>query len=505
MELRHPFLGYGDVVSTEHYLASLLASDVIRDGGNAVDAAVVASLSLAITLPHLNGLGGDFFALVGYRDRGEVLFVDGSGPAPSNLNVDLVRSLGHESMPERGPLPITVPGYVDALHLMWRELGSLEWSDLVGRVIRILDRGFPASRSLVRAVRMQEDLLRGDRGSAEAYLGITRLGQRVRFEGLRRVLDVISEDPRDFYEGEIAEEMVNYVRERGGVLEVEDLASYHASMGSPLEVDVWSCTAHEMPPPTQGLTTLHMMMLTEGDWSFDPNSWRRIELMVNASRRAYAIRDSYITDPAHMSVGVEDLLDPHLLERGSEPGSLSEGDTTFFAVADGDGTIVAGIQSLFMPFGSGLTVPGLGITLNNRGSSFSLLEGHANMLEPGKRTLHTLSSLLMRCEDDWYAIGTSGGHYRPQLHWWIAGNIFKYGMSPQEALDYPRAFVDPSRGVLIAETGIDLSGAGSMGLEARRRAFPSRMGVAAIVVVRGDGLRMGCSDVRGDGLAIGTV
>ncbi len=260
-----------------------------------------------------------------------------------------------------------------------------------------------------------------------------------------------------------------------------------------------------MPPPTQGLTTLHMMMLTEGDWPFDPNSWRRIELMVNASRRAYAIRDSYITDPSRMSVGVEDLLDSSFLKRVSMSSGLSEGDTTFFAVVDGEGTVVAGIQSLFMPFGSVLTVPELGITLNNRGSSFSLLEGHANRLEPGKRTLHTLSSLLMRCEDDWYAIGTSGGHYRPQIHWWLAGNIFKYGMSPQEALDYPRALVDPSKGVLIAETGIDLGGAGSMGIEVRRRAFPSRMGVASIVVARGDGLRIGCSDVRGDGLAIGTI
>ncbi len=244
MELRHPFLTYGAVVSTEHYLASLLASDVMREGGNAVDVAVVASLSLAITLPHLNGLGGDFFALIRSGDRDEVLFVDGSGPAPSRLDVDLVMSLGYESMPERGPLPITVPGYVDALHLMWRELGSLEWSDLVGRVIRILDRGFPASRSLVRAIKTHENLLRGDRGSAGAYLGITALGQRVRFEGLRRVLELVSENPRDFYEGEIAEGVVNYVREVGGVLEVEDLASYRASMGRPLEVGVWSCTAY---------------------------------------------------------------------------------------------------------------------------------------------------------------------------------------------------------------------------------------------------------------------
>jgi len=165
--------------------------------------------------------------------------------------------------------------------------------------------------------------------------------------------------------------------------------------------------------------------------------------LIEISERAYSMRDRYLTDPKFMRVSVEELL--HSILEGGAPGRMDDGDTTFFSMIDGDGMIVSGIQSIFYAFGSGITEPNYQITLNCRTSSFSLREDHANRLEPGKRTLHTLSSLIFEL-DDWYVIGTSGGHYRPQIHWWLSTNLFKFGMDLREALDFPRAYFDPSKG-----------------------------------------------------------
>ncbi|ACB07628.1 gamma-glutamyltransferase family protein [Candidatus Korarchaeum cryptofilum] len=486
----HPFMTYDSVVASEHYLASTVAAEVLRDGGNAVDASVVASLALSVLLPHLSGLGGDFFALV---KRGEeIKFIDGAGPSPYELSRDELFRRGFNEMPERGPLSITVPGYLDALHLMWKLYGSMEWSSLVSRVVKLAEKGFPVSKSLSEAVKSNRELLSSDEGSSSTYLSIGATGSRHNFKGLARALEIISEDPREFYEGEIAQKIVSYVRKRGGLLSIEDLSEYRAGEGRPISARIWGGVAYEMPPPTQGITTLHMMMLTE---ALDgPRSWSRLRKLIEISERAYSIRDRYLTDPKFMGVRVEELLHPSSLE-GAAPGRMDDGDTTFFSVIDRDGMMVAGIQSIFYAFGSGVTEPNYQITLNCRASSFSLKEDHVNRLEPGKRTLHTLSSLIFELDDDWYVIGTSGGHYRPQIHWWLSTNIFKFGMDLREALDFPRAYFDLSKGILVAEEGLEIGS----GVKVDLRRYPSRLGVAALTCMRGDGLRIGCADLRGDG------
>lgn len=497
--MRHPYMTYGGLVASEHYLTSTLASEILRDGGNAVDAAVTASLSLSVLLPHLSGLGGDFFALV--RRGREVRFIDGSGPSPSELSREELLRRGFKEMPANGPLSITVPGYVDALYLMWRRFGRTDWSELVSRASRMAKDGFPVSKSLSNAVKLYKEFLSSDEGSTSTYLGIGEQGSRKRFEGLASALERIAEDPRDFYEGEIASSIVKYVRDRGGLLSLDDLSDYHASEGQPILARLWGCEAYEMPPPTQGVTTLHMMMLTEELGG--PSSLERVRKLIEISRRAYAVRDKYVTDPKHMKVSLSELMDPSVFERTEAKGSFSEGDTTFFAIIDPEGMMVAGIQSIFTAFGSGLTEPRYQVTLNCRGSSFSLDEGHANKLEPGKRTMHTLSALLMDCSGDWYIIGTSGGHFRPQIHWWISTNLLKYEMGFQEAIDFPRAYLDLSRDTLVAEEGIELNDSLKVNLKIEK--YPSRLGVAALALMKGDGLKIGCVDIRGDGGCSGTL
>jgi gamma-glutamyltranspeptidase/glutathione hydrolase len=487
----HLFMTYGGVVASEHYLASTMAAEILREGGNAVDASVVASLSLSTLLPHLSGLGGDFFALV--KKGKEIRFIDGSGPSPSELSRDELFRRGFNEMPERGPLSITVPGYLDALYLMWKLYGRMEWSDLVSRVVKLSKGGFPVSKSLSEAVKLNRDLLSSDEGSSSTYLTIGVPGSHHMFKGLTKALEIISEDPREFYEGEIAQKIVNYVRKKGGLLSMDDLSNYRAGEGSPISSHIWGGVAYEMPPPTQGITTLHMMMLTEELDS--PRSWGRLRRLIEISERAYSIRDRYLTDPKFMKVDVKKLLHPYILEGGAIE-SINDGDTTFFSVIDQDGMIVAGIQSIFYAFGSGITEPTYQITLNCRASSFSLKEDHINRLEPRKRTLHTLSSLIFELDDDWYVIGTSGGHYRPQIHWWLSTNIFKFGMDLRESIDFPRAYFDPSKRILVVEEGLEI---GKSNIKIDVRSYPSRLGVAALTCLRKDGLKIGCADVRGDG------
>ncbi len=507
-----PFYSLMGVVASEHPLASLIGSKVLEKGSS-VDAAVATSLVLAVTLPHLGGIGGDFFALV--RDpNGRVYFVGGDGYAPSKLTRKLLLSLGYKSMPLHGPLSINVPGMVDGLRVMWEKWGVLEWSEIVGYAKEIACKGYAITRSLALALKNLYGELSRDKGSRETYYanGIPVEGEVFTPKGLCRTLELLGEDPRSFYEGEIAEATVNYVQSLGGVLGYDDLKRYRAEIRDPIKTTYRGRTVYEMPPSTQGITTLHALKLLE-DYdltSISLDDPRRVELLLKAAVIAYKVRDRYITDPKYMTVNVDYLLSREFSEKIKEESKNSStinvhenssrsGDTTFFAVAGNDGWIIAGIQSLFYPFGSYITVPSYGITLNSRASSFSLREDHVNRLEPLKKTMHTLSAVILEDYDRVMAIGLSGGHYRPLLHIQLLTNIVDYDMHPQEALEYPRFIWHLWTNRIEYEEGLKIRLPGYSLVE---RPYPSRLGVAAIVEVKGK-VKAGYTDIRGDGLPIG--
>ncbi|MEB3860475.1 MAG: gamma-glutamyltransferase, partial [Desulfurococcales archaeon] len=247
-------------VASEHPLASYIGARILEKGGNAVDASVAVAMALSVLLPHLGGLGGDFFALV-RTSGGRVAFVDGSGPAPRRLSIEYLRGKGYASMPAHGPHTVTVPGFVDALRVMWSSLGSMEWALLVEPARELASKGFPASRSLARA---SQNLRRsqGDRATtAPSILGLlpSSEGDLVRMPGLSRALSEVAEDPRSFYEGDIAGSIVETLEGYGGVLDLEDMRSYQARVSSPISLEALGCRFYEMPPPTQGISTLHMI------------------------------------------------------------------------------------------------------------------------------------------------------------------------------------------------------------------------------------------------------
>ncbi|MEM3646352.1 MAG: gamma-glutamyltransferase, partial [Candidatus Bathyarchaeia archaeon] len=236
---------------------------VLREG-NAVDATVSIGFSLSVVLPHLSGLGGDFFALI-MDPNGRVHFLNGSGYAPRRLTLDFMRKLGFSSMPSHGVYSISVPGMVDGLHKLWRRFGSLEWGRLILPAIKIA-HGFPATKSLCEALSNLKDELMKDRGSRETYLVGDRApceGDVISFKGLAEALEIVKSDPRSFYEGEIAESIVDYVNSLVGVLELEDFKRYSGEFGDPLSIEYRGKKVYEMPPNTQGVTTLHILKLLE--------------------------------------------------------------------------------------------------------------------------------------------------------------------------------------------------------------------------------------------------
>ena len=509
---KHPFYSLSGVVASEHPLASLLGSQILEKG-NAVDAAIVTSLTLAVTLPHLGGLGGDFFALI-MDPNGKVHFIDGGGCAPSRLTLDLLYTLGYKSMPLHGPLSINVPGMIDGLRVMWERWGALEWRELVKKVIELVRRGIIVTHSLAISLKELYNELSLDPGSKSTYYsnGIPCEGDVVAFKGLVNALELISDDPRNFYEGEIAESIVKYVKERGGVLELNDLKHYKASIGKAINIKYRGRVIYEMPPSTQGITTLHMLMLLEeyNLKTLSLTSPKRIKLLLDVAKIAYKIRDLYITDPRYMRVNVEYLLKKEFIRKvkhntkdvssGGSKYHVSGGDTTFFAIVDREGWIIAGIQSLFYPFGSYVTEPKFNITLNSRASSFSLDKNHVNRLESLKKTLHTLSAMIIVDYGRVIALGLSGGHFRPLLHAQLVTNILDYGLNIQEAIEYPRFVWHLWSKKVDYEEGLNVEGISNY--EFSKKPYPSRLGVAAAVEVKGK-VKAGYADVRGDGVAIG--
>jgi gamma-glutamyltranspeptidase/glutathione hydrolase len=495
--------GFGGVIASEEPLASYAGARILEAGGNAVDASIAVSFTLAILVPHLGGIGGDFFALLS-TPNGRVEVLNGSGQSPRRLSLELLEERGLKGVPERGPLSIVVPGMVGALYEMWRRYGTLEWSKILEVPVKLAREGFPAPPSLVNAVKLYSNVLGLDEGSKLTYLNPPpRLWEPYRFKGMALLLESIALDPQSLYEGEVAEAVAQYVEGRGGLLGLEDMKSYKPEWVEPLKASYKDWVLYEVPPNSQGVTTLHIMkLLEERGLVEDPYGIDRFKGVVEVAIPCYRWRDLNIGDPRYMKVGVKELLSSRVLEEikgltsASKSGDVGlHGDTTFHAVADRDGMVVAGIQSLFYPFGSAITEPRFQVTLNNRATGFTIDKGLPNTLAPSKKPLHTLSALIMVDGGSGrvVAVGASGGHYRPQLHAVFATNIIDYSMNLEEAINSPRAAWDWGTGRLVVERGVKGTVQGHVVVE--------RLGVANAVEILGRA-RGGATDMRGDGVPV---
>ena len=516
------------MVASSQPLASQAGLDVLKRGGNAVDAAIAMAAMLNVTEPMMTGIGGDAFMLVYWSRTKELKGLNASGRAPAALTLDHFAKQKIAKVPEFGMESITVPGAFDGWVTLLDKYGTMKLGDVMAPAIECAENGFPVMEKTAEDWNAEVAKLKKNAAAASNYLvdgRAPRPGEIFRQPNLARTLRTLARGGRDaFYKGEIAKAIAEYCEKNGGFISLADLAAQRSEWVEPISTNYRGYTVYEIPPNGQGLTALLALNILEGfdlaALSAQPD--RYYHTLIEATKLAFADRNRYIADPAFSKVPVAELLskeyaakrraliDPNKALDAPAPGEISDGhDTTYFTVVDKDGNAVSFINSLFDAFGSGIVAGDTGIVLQNRGSSFSLDRAHPNHLEPGKRPFHTIiPAMVFKDNKLFMSFGVMGGGIQPQGHVQVLVNLIDLGMGLQQAIDAPRFRFMDGRDVLL-EDEIGPSVIDRLLALGHRRASPpgvlrsSMGGAQAIMIDPVNGTLMGASDPRKDGLAIG--
>ena len=517
---RSPVIACEGMAATSHPLASRVAIETLRAGGNAADAAVAAVAVLCVVEPHMTGIGGDCFAMIHAPGR-PVWGYNGSGRAGTRASLDALLAQGMRMIAPDSIHAVTVPGAIDAWAAILAAHGRFSLDRVLAPAIHYGESGFPVAARIAWDWAQAVGKLRADAGAARHLLFDGRApaeGDVVRLPALAQSLKTIAaQGPRAFYEGPLAQDMVATVAARGSFLAAEDFARHRGEVVAPIATNYRGLDVLELPPNTQGLTALVLLNILERFdlAALDPLGTDRFHLALEAARLAYAVRDTHIADPGAMRVSALDLLDKNFaaklaaridratrvpLPRAPSPGD----DTVYLTVVDRDRMAVSLINTLYSAFGVGICTDKTGIMLTNRGACFVLDPDHPNAFGPGKRPMHTIIPALAfrdgRCE---LSFGVMGAHYQPMGHAQVITNMVDYGMDVQAAIDAPRAFFLGDSAVVergLPEATVD-------GLRARRhdvvRAPSPWGGAQAIGIDWQRGVLIGGSDPRKDGCALG--
>ena len=508
-------------VASPHHLASAAGAHVLASGGNALDAAIAANLALAVVMPFACGLGGDLFAMVWTEGNGLEAY-NGSGRAAAAATLEAVRSAaGADVMPKRGPLPVTVPGAPEAWFTLLDRFGTRSFGELAATPIRLALEGFPLSSFGAAAIGASAVEFAGSPvfdAWRSVYAG-AKSGSRLRQPDLAGTLGTLSVDgPDAYYQGPIAQAIAQAVRSRGGLLAPEDLAAHRGTWVDPIRTTYRGVEVAELPPNTQGVAALEALNVVEAAGALPPDGPARHHLMIEAVKASLSDRDAFVTDPDEMVVSPLEiaskawagkrlaLIDPSRASAPPVPGRRG-GDTVYLCTADAGGMLVSLIQSNFFGFGSGVTVPGWGINLQNRGESFSLDPLHANVVGPRKRTMHTLiPAMAFRDGSPWLVFGSMGGHAQAQIHLQLLTRIVDDGADPQRAIDAPRWAVDPLDWSVSVERGFDARTVDGLRSAGHRIALAAgtdeAIGWAQAIMVGAEGFAAG-SDRRAEGSTFG--
>jgi gamma-glutamyltranspeptidase/glutathione hydrolase len=500
-------LGFRGVVAAEEPNAALTGLKVLEEGGNAFDASIAVSAMLSVTIPYACGLGGDSFVMI--VDNGRVRVLNGSGRSSRNISFNSVREMFGSQLPKRGPWVITIPGLVDSWLQIYREFCTMPLRRLLQPAINMARNGFPVGRGLARAIELAYSEGSYSKGWAEIFLRNGKplgVGDIVVQSMLADILDRLVDDGlSSFYNGSVAKILVDGLRSSGCPIDYEDFASHRSEWVSPIEISYRGFRLYEVPPNSQGITTLMILNVLEeyNIKSMGYYSSEHVNTLVNAFMLAYEDRDRYVADPLYYKAPIDKLLSKSyassrrsMMSTGSFKANID--DTTFFIVADRWGNIVGFIQSLFYPFGSLITVNG--VTFQCRGLGFSLDENSPNRIDPCKRPLHTLSILGFQDQNGFGIIGCAGGDLRPQIHAQILSNIADFNMNIAEAVDAPRIALTGLRGEIVYECRIPHP---KIDLQAKPLPYYSpTVGLSQALYRRGDGLLQATADPRSDGIAI---
>ena len=462
---------HGAVVAP-HHLATAAGLGVLRAGGSAVDAAIATNAVLAVVVPQSCGIGGDAFWLMWDAATGRQLALNGSGRSAAGIDAARLRADGHRRVPFRGGLSITIPGAVRSWADAHARFGRLSRDEVLAPAIELAHDGFAASDEFVDEVEAMVPLARQAAGSGfdevfRPHGRAFRPGERVQLPALASTLERLAGDGFDaFYDGDLGERQATALAAAGCLITLDDLRGHTSTWGDPIAIDYRGTRATTHPPNSSGVVALEILGILE---QFEPppasafgasgvTDARWVHLGLEASKLALADRDRYLTDPETDDVPVTDLLDPARLAalaalidpaRASRPVPATNppgGGTIYLATVDRDGNAVSLIESNWAGFGSGVVDPQTGIHYHNRGSYFSLEPEHANVLAPGKRTLHTLlPGMLFRDgqPDPWIVVGSMGGDAQPQIHAQFVSAVVDGGVDVATAVGAPRWYVQP--------------------------------------------------------------
>ncbi|HEX8967060.1 MAG TPA: gamma-glutamyltransferase [Chloroflexota bacterium] len=520
------------VVAAPHYLASHAGIDVLRDGGSAVDAAIAANLVLAVVWPQMCGPGGDLFAQVWHGSDAGLFGLNASGRAGEGMSAAAYRARGLTGMPQRGVLSVTVPGAVDGWFSLHQRFGRLEMSRIARDAIHYARDGFRLTPFVAAAIRANAALLAQHGGGASVFVPDGRppsAGEMLVQRDLADTLEQLArQGPRALYAGTLGERILAFVSSSGGGLTAADFAAQRSEWVEPVSVDYRGARVFELPPNSQGVVLLEMLNMLAGlDLStLGRGSAELLHQLVERKKLAFEDRDAYVADAACVDVPLARMLDPvragqradRIGQRATQTqptsvGRSVDGDTIYLCAADRDGTVVSLIQSLYAAFGSGVHVPGTGVTLHNRGFGFTLMDGHPNELTPGKRPMHTLMpGFATRSGQAWLAFGTRGADGQPQTALQLLMGLLDAGLDLQAAVEAPR-WVHGAPGERYPATALVLEGRFSQSVadELAGRGHEvmladpvdSVMGtVQTIQVDQQQGCYIAASDPRGDGVAL---
>ncbi len=475
------------MVATSQPLATQIGLDILKRGGNAIDAAIAANAALGLMEPTGNGMGGDLFAIVWDARTGKLHGYNGSGRSPQGLSLQWFKDNGYTKVPPYGPLPVTTPGAVDGRFALHDRFGKLPMKAVLAPAIGYGREGFPVSELIAWYWNLSVPRLSKFPGFSEQFTINGRApakGDIWKNPNLANTLETLAKGGRDaFYKGPIARTIADYIKAQGGFLSAADLAAHKGEWVEPVSTNYRGYEVWALPPNGQGIAALQMLNILEGydlkGYGF--GSPEHIHLFVEAKKLAFADRAKFYADADFVKVPVATLISKeYAAERRKlismdkaanavAPGDFKlDGDTIYLTTADQWGNMVSLIQSNYRGMGSGMAPPGLGFILQDRGEMFVLKEGHANTFAPGKRPFHTIiPAFITRDGKPWLSFGVMGGDTQPQAHALIVSNLVDFGMNLQEAGDAPRILHDGSTspegqvsemtdgGTIQLETGFD--------------------------------------------------
>ena len=482
---RSQVIAQNGMAATSHPLSTQVALDVLKAGGNAIDAAIAANAMEGVVEPHVNGIGGDLFAIVWDAKSKKLYGLNGSGRSPKSLTLAEFKKRGLKYIPSTGPLPVSVPGCVDAWFELHKKFGSMPMNKVLEKAVSYARNGFPVHGELGSALaRVQANYGKYPNVDKHYYPNgkVAEEGDIFKNPNLANTLERLGKEGRDvFYKGDMAKTMDAFMKKNGGFLSYEDLASHTSNWIDPVSVNYRGYDVWELPPNGQGIAALQMLNILEGyDFSkIKVGSAEHIHLFTEAKKLVFEDRAKYYADMDFAKIPVKSLIskeyaaerrkliNPNRASKHFDAGNpaLKDGDTIYLTVADKDGNMVSLIQSNYRGFGSGMMPDGLGFMFQDRGEMYSLKEGENNTYAPGKRPFHTIIPAFMTKDGQpIMSFGVMGGAYQPMGHTQIVMNVVDFGMNVQEAGDFPRInhegsseptgeIMEPTGGMITLESG----------------------------------------------------